>query len=535
MAQPIPKVPPPPPRAGGSGPKPPPPRATGTTPKPAAGAPGARQPPTPTQQDVAPARYQAGDVIAGKYRLVSLLGEGGMGSVWRVRNMDLDVEVALKLIRAEATLSEATDRLLREAQAAAKLTDSGIVRVFDFGRSEQGNPFIVMELLEGEDLAAAIQRRGRLSPKRAVRVLLPVVRALAVAHQNGIVHRDLKPENVFLSKTPNGLQPKVVDFGIAQLDKSQALRLTSTGALMGSPLYMSPEQAKGEAVDFRADIWGITAVLYEALSGMQPFPGGNYNAVLCAIMLREPERPAAEVGVDDELWSLVQRGLAKEPAFRYESMRHFGQALAKWLVECGEQTDITGASLVTQWLEHDQPADQLTTVFPPTGEVRIERRSERDERNAPTQRLSRDPGLAAAASQRSRQRPRRRMLVAAAAAGGLIGALAVAWAAFGTRAPEPASSVEPAGASARTAPLPAKAAQIRASEAAEPPPPSEPAPPDVAEPAPAEAPEPEATPPASDPAEKRTTAARQPRVRPTTASRPASAGRTSKLKNPFAQ
>ncbi|HWO08707.1 MAG TPA: serine/threonine-protein kinase, partial [Polyangiaceae bacterium] len=255
--------------------KPPPPRVGGTAPRPAAGKPAVRAP-APTLPDIAPARCEPGDVIAGKYRLVSLLGEGGMGAVWRARNMDLDVEVALKLIRAESTVTEATDRLLREAQAAAKLIDPGIVRVFDFGRSEHGNPFIVMELLEGEDLAAAIQRRGRLSPKRAVRVLLPVMRALTIAHENGIVHRDLKPENVFLGKTPNGLQPKVVDFGIAQLDKSQALRLTSTGALMGSPLYMSPEQAKGEPVDFRADIWGITAVLYEAITAKQPFPGTNY-------------------------------------------------------------------------------------------------------------------------------------------------------------------------------------------------------------------------------------------------------------------
>jgi len=467
-------------------------------------------------------------VIAGKYRLVSLLGEGGMGAVWRARNMDLDVEVALKLIRAEATVTEATDRLLREAQAAAKLIDPAIVRVFDFGRSEHGNPFIVMELLEGEDLAAAIQRRGRLSPKRAVRVLLPVMRALTIAHENGIVHRDLKPENVFLGKTPNGLQPKVVDFGIAQLDKSQALRLTSTGALMGSPLYMSPEQAKGEQVDFRADIWGITAVLYEAVTAKQPFPGTNYNAVLCAIMLKDPEPPAEEIGLDAELWSLIQRGLAKEPAFRFESMRHFGQALAKWLVECGEQTDITGASLVTQWLADDRPSDQLTTVFPPTAEVRIES----IERNAPTQRLSRDPGLAAVASQRSRTQARRRKLMTVmAVSGGLIGALGVAWFAFSTPG-EPAPGAEPAQKTA-TAPEP-KAAQIRASEPAEPP--NEPASVKAAspvEPAPtAAATEVAETPPEADTEAKPASTQRAPRR--ATASRPQTGKRTSKLKNPFA-
>jgi len=529
MAQPIPKVPPPPPPRGTSSVHKPPPRATGAAPRPAAGNPAVRAP-APTLPDVPPARYEPGDVIAGKYRLVNLLGEGGMGAVWRARNMDLDVEVALKLIRAEATVTEATDRLLREAQAAAKLIDPGIVRVFDFGRSEQGNPFIVMELLEGEDLAAAIQRRGRLSPKRAVRVLLPVMRALTIAHENGIVHRDLKPENVFLSKTPNGLQPKVVDFGIAQLDKSQALRLTSTGALMGSPLYMSPEQAKGEPVDFRADIWGITAVLYEAITSKQPFPGTNYNAVLCAIMLKDPEPPADEIAVDAELWSLIQRGLAKEPAFRFESMRHFGQALAKWVVECGEQTDITGASLVTQWLADDRPSDQLTTVFPPSAEVRIES----IQRNAPTQRLSRDPGLAAVASQRGRTQARRRKLTFAAAAAGLLGVLGVAWFAFGASNGEPAPGSEPARA-ATTPPEP-KAAQIRASEPAEPPnkPANVAAAPPAAPASPAEATEVAETPPEADTETKPASAQRAPRVRATSASRPQTGKRTSKLKNPFA-
>jgi serine/threonine-protein kinase len=306
-----------------------------------------------------------------------------MGAVWRARNVDLDVEVALKLIRADAALADGADRLLREAQAAAKLTDPAIVRVFDFGKSETGDPFIVMELLDGEDLSAAIQRRGRLSPKRAVRVLLPVVRALAVAHGHGIVHRDLKPENIFLTKSSTGLQPKVVDFGIAQLDQSTALRLTSTGALMGSPLYMSPEQAKGESVDFRADIWSLSVVLYEALTGGVPFPGQNYNAVLCSVLLKEPERPAGELEMDDELWSIMSRGLNKEPSCRFGSMQEFGKALAHWLVSQGEHDDISGASLDAQWLIHNSHIDQLSTVFPPSPlqePAKVDRR-------APTERL----------------------------------------------------------------------------------------------------------------------------------------------------
>src|SRR6187399_537261 len=211
MADPIRKAPLPPPRVPPPRVPPPrvppphvpPPHATGRrlspSPRSPANVPAAPpSPPAATSNEPAElaadppaaASNKPGDLIAGKYRLASLLREGGMGEVWRARNLDLDVEVALKLIRPDAALADGTDRLLREAQSAAKLIDPGIVRVFDFGRSERGDPFIVMELLEGEDLAAAIQRRGRLSAKRAVRVLLPVVRALSMAHQHGIVHRD---------------------------------------------------------------------------------------------------------------------------------------------------------------------------------------------------------------------------------------------------------------------------------------------------------------------------------------------------------
>lgn len=532
MADPIRKAPLPPPRV----PPPrvsPPPRATGR-----------RLSPSPTKSEVsvqvqpadppaAAASNKAGDLIAGKYRLASLLGEGGMGAVWRARNLDLDVEVALKLIRSDAALADGTDRLLREAQSAAKLIDPGIVRVFDFGRSAQGDPFIVMELLEGEDLAAAIQRRGRLSAKRAVRVLLPVVRALSIAHQNGIVHRDLKPENVFLSTTPNGLQPKVVDFGIAQLEKSHGVRLTSTGVLMGSPLYMSPEQAKGESVDFRADIWGLTAVLYEALTGKSPFAAPNYNAVLCAIMLRDPERPGDEFGVDDDLWSITSRGLAKEPAFRFESMRHLGQALAGWLIECGEFTDITGASLETQWLTAAPAQDQLTTVFPANPVVRTEN-TERSERNALTQRISRDPAPMPASKPQASARPRKRGLVLAAVASGLVAVSALGWLAFGgTSEPETGPSAEAAPAPKLQA-KPADPAQIRASVPAEPSKVSEPVVPSQAD---REAVEAEASEAALAAPEASATAApvKAARPRPTSVKRAPSGKRSSKLKNPFAQ
>jgi serine/threonine protein kinase len=166
----------------------------------------------------APRFYRAGDVIDGKYRLEGLLGKGGMGEVWTAHNETLGVLRALKLIPADLDSPESTDRLLREARAAARLADPAIVRVFDFGKTPWGDPYLVMELLSGEDLASVIRRRERLSALKAVRVLLPILRALCAAHAHGIVHRDLKPENIFLSKQPEGrIQPKLLDCGIAKL------------------------------------------------------------------------------------------------------------------------------------------------------------------------------------------------------------------------------------------------------------------------------------------------------------------------------
>jgi serine/threonine-protein kinase len=176
-------------------------------------------PSPPTRRPPLASRYYApGEVIAGKYELVRQLGQGGMGSVWFAKNLDLESEVALKLIRAEVEAEEADERLVKEARAAARLGHRAIVRVFDFGRTSQGDPFIVMELLSGETLAEAIAARGRIGAVKAVQTLLPIADALAAAHERGIVHRDLKPENIFLSRETRKTQPKIVDFGIAKVD-----------------------------------------------------------------------------------------------------------------------------------------------------------------------------------------------------------------------------------------------------------------------------------------------------------------------------
>jgi serine/threonine-protein kinase len=261
--------------------------------------------------------------------------------------------------------------LLREAQAAARLSGPAIVRVFDFGKTQYGDPYIVMELLEGEDLSHALKRRGRLSPIKAVRIMLPICQALANAHSVGIVHRDLKPENIFLAKTPGGqVQPKLLDFGVAKVGRAFSTRLTQTGAMLGSPLYMSPEHARGDEVDYRADIWAFCVVLYEVITGRAPFDGKNYNAVLYAIIANEPPATTTFGAGDDNLWKAIRRGMRKDPDQRWSSMDELGRALAGWLLAHDTADDITGVSLQATWLESPARAsgDLLESIRPPAME-----------------------------------------------------------------------------------------------------------------------------------------------------------------------
>jgi eukaryotic-like serine/threonine-protein kinase len=302
-----------------------------------------------------PAKYVAGDVIVEKYELLRLLGEGGMGAVWLAKNLTLEVEVALKLIRREVATLEASERLLQEARAAAKLGHPSIVRVFDFGVTELDDPFIVMELLRGESLATLIDRRGRLPSTEAIQVLLPVASALCAAHAKGIVHRDLKPDNIILTIDDSGTTvPKVVDFGIAKLRKEDTVRrnVTQAGAVLGSPDYMSPEQARGRGdVDERTDVWSMCVLLYECLVGRRPFDGPNYNSLIASILEEAPVPTTDFAAGDADLWSIVERGLEKKVTERWPNMRSLGQALAEWAMLQGVNTDVAGVAIAPQWLD----------------------------------------------------------------------------------------------------------------------------------------------------------------------------------------
>jgi serine/threonine protein kinase len=289
-------------------------------------------------------------ILGDKYRLREQVGEGGMGAIWTADHLALCVEVAVKIIHPELTGTTASDRLLLEAHAAARLRHRSIVKVFDFGFSEFGDPYFVMERLHGGNLFDMLQREGALPQEYAVQLMLPIIEAIVAAHAQGIVHRDLKPENIMIVTDDAGcIVPKVLDFGVAKFAASPMGKpqITQGNAILGTPEYMSPEQARGEPdVDDRADIWGLSMILFEMLAGRPPFTASNYLSVLISII--ETPTPSL-VGVDSELASLVSRGLHKDRAGRWGSAREFGVALADWLIHRGTFEDITTASVRARW------------------------------------------------------------------------------------------------------------------------------------------------------------------------------------------
>jgi serine/threonine-protein kinase len=311
--------------------------------------------------------YGPGNVIGGKYGLLRLLGEGGMGSVWVAENMALKANVALKLIRADVAESSANERFLSEARLAARLQHAAIVRVFDFGKTELDEPYIVMELLEGETLGQRLARLGALDPMELLQTLLPIIDALHSAHGHGVIHRDLKPDNVFVAKSEGGVQPKLLDFGIAKLRGESAFhstKLTQAGTLIGSPDYMSPEQARGETdLDPRSDVWALCVLAYECLVGKPPFRGDNYNALLWAIIHDEPVPTTMFHAGDLELWRILKKGFAKDRNARWESARRLGEALAGWLESHGVLEDICNRSLQSSWLPTERPTRPEVAPF----------------------------------------------------------------------------------------------------------------------------------------------------------------------------
>jgi len=324
-------------------------------------------------------RFFEGQDINRKYRLIRPLDQGGMGTVWVAHHQDLDAPVAIKLIRAEVQSEETTARLTTEARVLARLGHPAILQVYDFGKTEQGDPYIVTELLHGECLDGALERQVKFDALTAVKLMLPVADGLSVAHQRGIVHRDLKPANIFLARTLAGrIQPKILDFGIAQVAQAQDTKITREGVLMGSPVYMSPEQARGKAaVDPRTDVWAFCITLYECLTSTVPFDGENYNSVLRAIIENQPEPTTHLCAGNSALWAIIERGLRKDPDQRWQSMQELGTALAQWLWNQGIAEDISRTALHSTWLspESEDPVSSFPPVTVPRSTPRPSLRS----------------------------------------------------------------------------------------------------------------------------------------------------------------
>jgi serine/threonine-protein kinase len=276
---------------------------------------------------------RAGDVIGEKYVVERVIGQGGMGIVLAARHAELQQRVAVKVLPdSQADDGEMVERFMREARAAARLKSEHAVKVIDVGRRKRsGAPYIVMELLQGEDLGALVERGGQLAIPDAVDFVLQACEAVAEAHALGIIHRDLKPRNLFLSMRIGGARPivKVLDFGLAKRIDYQDKSLTSTQAVMGSPQYMSPEQMRSSRdVDIRTDIWSLGVCLYELLCGRVPFES-DAVAVLCAMVLKDPAPPATTFRRDLPLplEAILARCLAKDPSQRFANVGELAAVL----------------------------------------------------------------------------------------------------------------------------------------------------------------------------------------------------------------
>lgn len=273
-----------------------------------------------------------GVVIAGRYRIIEPLGRGGMGVVYRVEHARIGKLMALKLLTGELSRDpEVVARFKREALMVSKLSHPNTVQVFDFGTAE-GLTYLAMEYLRGEDLGRVIRRDGPLPPERAAKILVQICSSLAEAHGLDIVHRDLKPENVFLLKGQGGGDLiKVLDFGLAKLRESAELgEVTSRGAIVGTPYYMSPEQIRGEAADQRSDIYSLGALMHVCLTGDPPFDAPRPMGVLTKHLTESPVNPCQrypQLNLPPGLGAAVMRALEKEPERRFQSVTELQQTL----------------------------------------------------------------------------------------------------------------------------------------------------------------------------------------------------------------
>ncbi len=308
-----------------------------------------------------------GTIIDRKYRIKRLLGEGGMGAVFEAEHTRIERKVAVKILHSQYSSSEElVGRFFREAQAASAIGHPNIIDIFDVGVQEDGTVFIVMELLKGESLGDWMKREDAKNPGRAVAVVLQVLSALTVAHDKGIIHRDLKPDNTFIAKDSRGrYEVKLLDFGIAKIqdDAEGDTGLTKTGTVLGTPNYMSPEQARGKDVDQRIDIWSVGVMLYQMLAGELPFKGDSYNAVLSDILLETPTPlMKATKGVPGDLAKVVEKAMAKNRNERYRYVSDMARDLMPFSDETEDFMTADAASALRKSMAPPPPRGEKTVT-----------------------------------------------------------------------------------------------------------------------------------------------------------------------------
>ncbi len=301
-----------------------------------------------------PAALHENTIVAGRYRLNRVIGRGGMGSVWHATNLGLDVPCAVKFIDAQMVhLPEVTQRFEREAKAAAQIRSPNVVNILEHGVHD-GLPFIAMELLDGEDLGKRINRVLKMPPREVASIVTQVCRALSRAHALEIVHRDLKPDNIFLVRDDDREIAKVLDFGIA---KRTSVTLgegeqTKAGAMLGTPYYMSPEQAQGLRIDYRSDLWSVAVIAFRCITGVLPFRSEALGDLLVKIIVHPLPVPSkTTVGVPPAFDAWWARAAERDPARRFQSAKELAESLVLALG-------------VSQWIEAEDRASRSSGRTP---------------------------------------------------------------------------------------------------------------------------------------------------------------------------
>lgn len=326
---------------------------------------------------------RVGQVLLGKLRVLRHLGGGGMGDVYEVEHMLTHHRRALKIVRAElARQPRYVERLLREASIAGRLNTPYVAETLDAGRLEDGSAYVLMELLSGRSLHEVLELDPRLAQRRVANILSQVAEGMGVAHAAGIVHRDLKPENVFLVGDEQNDRVKILDFGISKIESTlteNATRLTREGTVIGTPFYMSPEQAAGRDVDARADIWAIGVIAYEALTGKVPFNGATVGEVMMLIGAgMYPPVRTRRPDVDPGFAAVIDRALRPDPRDRYES----AEAMRRDLVQFATNEPAARAKTISDGPREERASGEPAMPIPKAPQLPREAREDR-EKDAP--------------------------------------------------------------------------------------------------------------------------------------------------------